>query len=196
MFTESSRAGDISFTRGLCCAMVAVIVSPNTDSGVWRWFASMLRIWFFQARNAAESARGCVIRNHTSWKSVSRSFDDADPRSISPVSPSCPPTPARLPVSAFPSVIALKVPRPLTDTRASLRSASMTAESGSSDSPPGLCAPKSTSSALKSVGLSNTRAPFDSVHSTMSVPSSVRSLRTLPAGGRLATRGAFDVEST
>ena len=42
---------------------------------------------------------------------------------------------------------------------AEIRSASFTSEE-----PPGLCAEKSTSSALKSVGLRRIRAPFESVH--------------------------------
>ena len=103
---------------------------------------------------------------------------------------------ARLPVSFLASVIWLNVPTPLIESATLLRSALMTSLSGSSDSPPGLYAANSTSSSLKSVGLSSTRAPFESFHSRMPVLSSVRSLTILPGVGGVGISGAFEVEST
>ena len=85
--TESSCSGELSLTRGWCWAIVTVIVSPNTDSGSFRWFAKKARIWLRYATNALESTRGAGQRSHVSWKSVSRSFDDAEPERSSRVSP-------------------------------------------------------------------------------------------------------------
>jgi hypothetical protein len=70
------------------------------------------------------------------------------------------------------------------------RLAFLTAVSGASDVPPGLTARIATWSALNVVGLSSTRAPFDSVHSVASMLAIFRSDTTRPGVGCFATSGA------
>ena len=136
------------------------------------------------------STRGAVMRSHASWNIVSMSCTDAVPRTPSPL-PSMPAaTFTFFPASFLPSAIALNDPTPLRDITTELRSALTTSASGTSDSPPAERAAKSTSSALKSVGLSRTFAPFDSVHSMIPVSGSVRSATILPGAGGAGTSAA------
>src|ERR1035437_9815184 len=136
------------------------------------------------------------MRNHASWNIVSMSCTDAVPRTPSPL-PSMPAaTLTFLPASFLPSATALNDPTPLRDMTTELRSALITSASGTSDSPPAERAAKSTSSALKSVGLSSTFAPFDSVHSVIPVSGRERSATILPGAGGAGTSAASEDEST
>ena len=103
---------------------------------------------------------------------------------------------ARLPVRRFVSDVWLNVPSPPTDSAMLASSACVTSVSGRSEIPPGLCAANSTSSRLKSLGLSRTLAPFDNRHSRMPVSGSLDSETILPGVGIDARSGASDVEST
>ncbi len=83
--------------------------------------------------------------------------------------------------------ITVNLPTPLVT---GIRSAALAAKydaSESSDAPPGLYALNAIWSALKSVGFSNTRTPFDSFHSVTPTSLISRSDTTLPPTGSLST---------
>ncbi len=134
------------------------------------------------------------MRNQRSWNIVSRSFGDALPPADSPVSPTLTLALATFPVSNLLSVMGLKSPAPA--TASPMNCASSCSFSANVELPPGRRAVKRISSFLKSVGLSSTRMPFESVHSVMPVSGNTFEATTRPALGNVGTSGLLLVEST
>src|SRR5262245_66574671 len=72
------------------------------------------------------------------------------------------------------------------------RSADMKSAFGASEEPPGLYAVNRTSSALKSVGLTSTRTPFDNFQSVTFTSATLLLLTTFPGVGAFASSASLE----
>ena len=101
-----------------------------------------------------------------------------------------------MPASRLRSAIALNEPRPPDETANAAVDAGTKSSSLASEVPPGANARKRTSSSLKSVGLTTTVAPFESVHWVTPTAGYSRVAVIVPAPGGAATSGWSDTVST
>ena len=124
------------------------------------------------------------------------SFGEACPDIPSVRSPILGLTFTALPANCFPRSTTENSPTPPCPTIWAAANIVAKSSSDKSELPPGLYAWKRTSSSLKSVGLSNTRTPFSSVHTVASISSSRSVVATAEPVGMVASRGASTAVSS